>query len=370
VIRDERTIALAVPKIQRQEEMIMKKKGIQMLVLLFAVALFVFAFSPLSSQAQQKPIEITLSHIWPVSSEHHALYQEFAKRIEAGTKGGVKIVIYPSNTLAAPGEVWNAIKSGAVGIGSASPTYQKSGFEFVKAQLIFWIGAPDVEFGGKYMDKFRGKYPALTKEYSDAKILWNYTTSPRVLLTAKKPVLTVADLKGLAIRPATAIEAEMLRKAGAVTPSFMSMGDAYTGMQKGIIDGLWAPLEVLKTYRLAEVTKYVTVWKFEVGQGHYVAMNRNIWNKLPPDMQKVFEKESAWAKGEDLKIWAKTDKDAEKFAKAQGVEFINFPAKEYDKAMTEMIAPVQDTVAATWDKKGYPASKLLADIRQAIKAGK
>jgi len=347
----------------------MEKKGLQTLVLSFVIGMFLFALSPTALQAQQKPIEITLSHIWPSSSDMHALFEQYAKRIETGTGGNIKIVIYPANTLAPAPEVWNAIKSGAVGIGTAWPTYHRSGFEFNNAELFFWIGSPNAEFGAKYMDMFREKYPALKKEYANAKVLWYGTSGPRLLLTGKKAVRTLEDIKGLLIRPANAPEAEILKAFGAITPAFMPMGEVYSTLQKGIIGGLWAPPEVLKSFRLAEVVKYVTRLNFEVGQGKYVAMNWDIWNKLSPDVQKVFEKESAWARTEDLKLWIKGDKDAEEFAKAQGVEFIDFPPKELAKAMA-IIAPIQDSVAATWDAKGYPASALLRDIREAIKAGK
>lgn len=347
----------------------MRKRSLQVFVLSFLVATVPMMLIPLASQAQQQPIEITLSHIWPSSSEHHALYEQYAKRIETGTNGRVKIVIYPANTLTPAPEVWNAIKSGAVGIGTTWATYHRSGFEFNNAQLFFWIGSPNAEFGAKYMDRFREKYPALQKEFADAKVLWYCTSGPRVLLTGKKAVRTVEDLKGLQIRPANPPEAEVLKTFGAITPSFMPMAEVYSALQKGIIGGLWAPAEVLKAYRIAEVAKYVTRWNFEVGQGKYVAMNWNIWNKLPPDVQKVFEKESAWARAEDLKVWTKGDVDAEAFAKTQGVEFIDFAPSEYAKAMA-VIAPIQDAVAATWDGKGYPASALLRDVRDAIKAGK
>jgi TRAP-type C4-dicarboxylate transport system substrate-binding protein len=356
-------------EIQHQEERIMKKKGLYAFGLLLAIVICLFVLSPSAVQAQQKPVELRLSHIWPPGSPQDVLFAQYAKRVETGTNGKVKIVIYPANTLCPPTEVWNAIKSGAVDIGCTFANYHRSGFEFNNAHLNFWIGSPNIEFAAKYMDRFREKYPALKKEFADAKVLWFGHQGPRQLLTAKKAIRKVDDLKGVSIRPASPPEAEMVKGFGAIAPSFMPMSEVYTSLQKGIIGGLWVSVEALKSHRLADVVKYVTRMNFEVGQNKYVAMNWNVWNKLPPDVQKVFEKESAWAKVEDMKVWTNLDIEAEKFAKAQGVEFIDFSPAEHAKEMA-VVAPIQDSVAKAWDAKGYPASALLKDIRQAIKAGK
>jgi len=347
----------------------MKKRGLQTVGLSFVIVTLLFIVGPSVAQAQQKATEITLCHIWPPSAPQHTLFEQYAKRIEAGTNGRVKIVIYPASTLAPAPELWNAIKSGAVGIGCAFANYHRSGFEFNNMELFFWIGSPNIDFAAKYMDMFREKYPALKKEFDGAKVLWFGHQGPRQLLTSKKPVRTIDDLKGLTIRPASPPEAEIVKAFGAIAPSFMPMGEVYQALQKGIVEGLWVSVEALKSYRLAEVVKYVTRMNFEVGQNKYVAMNWDIWNKLPPDIQKVFEKESTWARVEDMKLWTQMDLDAEKFAMAQGVQFIDLPPKELEKEMA-VIAPIQDAVAATWDAKGYPASALLRDIREAIKTGK
>jgi TRAP-type C4-dicarboxylate transport system substrate-binding protein len=143
------------------------------------------------------------------------------------------------------------------------------------------------------------------------------------------------------------------------------MPEVYSSLQKGIIGGLWVSLEVLQSFRMAEVVKYVTRMNFEVGHNKYVAMNWDVWNKLPPDIQKVFERECAWGKEEDIKAWIKADVDAEKFAKGLGVEFIDFPPAEYAKVMS-VVNPIQDAEAAKLDAKGYPASAYLRDIRDAI----
>ena len=60
-------------------------------------------------------------------------------------------------------------------------------------------------------------------------------------------------------------------------------------MSKGVIDGSIAPREVLAGWKQAEVVKYVTEC-YDVGSvsNMYIVMNKDKWNSLSADVQKVF----------------------------------------------------------------------------------
>ena len=343
------------------------KSGIVLCLAFFALT-FVFAAAG-NAQAGQKPIEMSFAHIWPPTSFQHEHYVQWAQRVEKGTNGRVKITMYPVGTLCPPPETWNAIRSGAATIGSAFAIYHRSGFVFNNSTLPFWIGGPpSIEWALKAMDGFREKYPALTKEFRTAKVLWLGCHGPRELFSTK-PVRVIDDFKGLKIRAASPLEVDVVKAFGAVVVPRMPMSDVYNSLQKKIIDGLWTAVEVLKTFRMGEVVKYVTRMNFEVGQNKYVAMNLETWNKLTHDIQKVFEKESEWAKWEGVKLWNQADKDGEQFAKSLGVEFIDLTAKEYQKMMS-IINPIKAEAAKKLDAKGYPATAFLDDINAAITKGR
>jgi len=64
-------------------------------------------------------------------------------------------------------------------------------------------------------------------------------------------------------------------------------------MQKGILDGGFVTYSTLKTMRFAEVAKYMTLCTSTVltpDQGY----DLTTWNKLPPDMQKIFQNNVGW----------------------------------------------------------------------------
>lgn len=325
---------------------------------------------PMVARAEDNPkkyFELKFNHIWAPTSAQNQLFKEWADRVEQASGGRVNIVLYPGSTLSNPVEAWDGLKAGAFDIGSAFVNYHRTAFEFTKAQLYFWVGAPSIEFGMRYMEKFQKKYPILLKEFDGAKLLWTCAQGPRQMLLASKPVHSVEDMKGLKLRAAIPAEVELVKSLGATAPSFVPMGQVYSALQKNMYDGLWVSTEVLKSFRLAEVVKFVVNASLEVGHGKYVAMNQKVWDSLPSDIQGVIEKECSWAKEEDIKLWTKADEEGLEFAKSSGTEYIKLPQQELDKFMAK-VRPIQDQVAKEMDAKGYPGTALLNDVRQAIES--
>ena len=84
----------------------------------------------------------------------------------------------------------------------------------------------------------------------------NWAYGARHTLTTK-PVNTVDDLKGLQIRvPTNQIQSKCFEVLGA-TPVGMSLGDVYTALQQGTIDGGENPLSTLYGRKHHEVAKYL-----------------------------------------------------------------------------------------------------------------
>ena len=84
----------------------------------------------------------------------------------------------------------------------------------------------------------------------------NWAYGARHTLTTK-PVNTVEDLKGLQIRvPTNQIQTKGFEVLGA-TPVGMSLGDVYTALQQGTIDGGENPLSTLYGRKHHEVAKYL-----------------------------------------------------------------------------------------------------------------
>ena len=80
--------------------------------------------------------------------------------------------------------------------------------------------------------------PRATKEF---KILWFLSVPLTRLMTVKTPVKSLADMKGLRIRSASATETEGLKLLEA-TPIGMPISEVSISLQKGIIERVFTPL--------------------------------------------------------------------------------------------------------------------------------
>lgn len=113
----------------------------------------------------------------------------------------------------------------------------------------------------------------------------NWAYGARHTLTTK-PVHTAADLKGLMIRvPTNAIQTKGFEVLGA-TPVGMSLGDVYTALQQGTIDGGENPLSTLYGRKHHEVAKYLIL------DGHVLNFTNWIcsadwFNSLTPEQQEA-----------------------------------------------------------------------------------
>jgi TRAP-type C4-dicarboxylate transport system substrate-binding protein len=94
-------------------------------------------------------------------------------------------------------------------------------------------------------------------------------------------------------------------------------------------------------------------------------MNLGVWNKLPKDIQKVFEDNIEWWGLETDKAFIKADVEGKEIAKKLGVELINLPKDEMEK----FYAPVKELAAKeakALDARGLPGTKMYQEAQNLI----
>ncbi len=109
------------------------------------------------------------------------------------------------------------------------------------------------------------------------------------ILASKKPVKSLADLKGLKVR-ATGLSAKIVEALGG-TPVAMSQPETYEALSKGVVEATLCPIETLKGWKQGEAIEYV-VDSTAIGYttAMFVVMNKEKWAALPADVQKVFDR--------------------------------------------------------------------------------
>lgn len=331
------------------------------------VALALIAVPVLSacgqSGAPAQTIELTYNNFFPSTHFHSILADEFSKEIAKRTNGGVKITYYAGGSLIAADKTYGGIVDGIADIGMSVYSYTLGRFPatgMVDMPHSYPGGYVATMVANDFYQKFK---PA---ELNDTHILYSHAHGPGLILTAKKPVRTLEDMKGLVIRSnGLAIQlAEALGASGYAA----AQGATYELLSKGTIDGSYSPLEVLKGWKQAEVISYVTNAR-DIGYtaNMFVTMNKNKWDSLPDNYKKIFTDVSAeWIEKHGM-VWDYYDKVAKDyFLTFPGREVIELSPAEMDR-WVKAIQPVKDKYMSDITAKGLDAKTMESYILERVK---
>lgn len=244
------------------------------------------------------------------------------------TRSGGTLAIKPSwaGALLSSEHSMEELRHGVADIGLITPIYVKGGAHLIRLQSGFYIGTTTMESQLALYRCLENGSDQFAEELQGLKILAIQGGSLPGLVTTSKPVRSLDDMRGMRLRAPT----ELLGVLGTLgaDPVNMPMGDVYSALAKGVLDGVVAPLDTFRSLHFAEVADYYT--ELVVPRGAYPAraMGMARWNALSADHKQVLEEgvavwEAALAEQVELAM-----AEGLMEARAGGVEFLEFPAAE------------------------------------------
>lgn len=171
------------------------------------------------------------------------------------------------------------------------------------------------------------------------------------------PIRTVEDFEGYKLRvPDVPAYIDMFTALNCNAIP-LAMGDIYTGLQTGTVDGLEFPISAVLQNKLAELTKYQTITN-HTGSMQFLFINNDVFNGLTAEQQDVLKACAADAEVYGLQLLDENKAAWAAEAESLGVETIELPADE--------LAKVQDLMTPVVEK--YTADKFSADMIAEIRA--
>jgi TRAP-type C4-dicarboxylate transport system substrate-binding protein len=318
--------------------------GVSMIVLLFSSS-YVFG--------QAKPIELSYSHQYPASHKSAILATEWAKEIETRTNGRVKITVYPGNTLTPADKNYQSVVNGVSAIGSSTLGYTRGRFpimEVIDLPLGYKSANAAVQLANEVYNKYK------PKELDDTKVMYFFAHGPGFFQT-KKAINKLEDFKGMKLR-CTGLSAKVVSALGG-TPVAMPMPETYDAISRGIVEGSVGPMEALYGWKLAEVIKFTDQnYGSAFSAAFYVVMNKEKWNSLPPDVQKIIEAVNTEWIPRAGKVWDDIDKEGTDFTLKQGNKIITY-SKEETERWAKAVRPLLDEYVKNAKDKGLPGDDVL-----------
>jgi TRAP-type mannitol/chloroaromatic compound transport system substrate-binding protein len=227
---------------------------------------------------------------WPGGPLMDIGAKAYAQRMEQFTGGRIKIQTFPGGALGNALKVPETVKNGVAELGHTwmgydwgkDPTTVLFGGyagSFDTERMLHWI----YEGGGLQLQRqFREEQDGIVSTVL-------FIRTAEVFLHSRKPVKTLADLKGLKIRTAGAW-LEMAKDLGAA-PVTTAGGDVYPMLERGAIDATeWGTLWENISPGFYKVAKYLIYPGVHQPTAPFeLCINKEVWNKLTPADRALME---------------------------------------------------------------------------------
>ena len=233
----------------------------------------------------QQPIVIKFSHVAAADAPKGKAAEHFKKLAEEGTRGRVKVELYPNSMLYKDKEEMEALQLGAVQMlapapGKFGPLGVKE-FEVLDLPYLF----DNMAMAERVTQGPVGQQLLKKLDARGISGLAFWDNGFRVF-TSNKPVRRPTDLKGQKIRiQSSKVTESQMRDVGSL-PQVMAFSELYQALQTGVVDGQENPVTHVYTQKFYEVQKYMTLTNHTY-HGYVVIANKKFWEGLPPDIRGV-----------------------------------------------------------------------------------
>ncbi len=313
--------------------------------------------------AEETPQNITLQFatFWPagdfqVAEGHQAWADEITARVAAETNHTISFEWHYAQALLSMQELYEGTSQGVTDIASTCPAYTPGLFPATEAFELPGYNNDNALVSSVTMHEAWKQSVILQEEYAGVKVMHFWATGPGVFIT-NTPVRSTEDIAGLDIR-AVGGTIPWVTALGANPVSF-GMGASYENLETGVVDGLLAPTDVLKGFRLAEVTKYITKCPPTYNIVFMKIMNWDTLNSLPPSVQQIFNEVNEKYVIEYGKLRTdQTNLGLEYAINEFGHEVIELDPEEYQR-WVELIDPIMEQWVSKADSMGLPGQEII-----------
>jgi tripartite ATP-independent transporter DctP family solute receptor len=311
---------------------------------IFSAGIFVaVTFASSAGFAQQKMV-LKASDVHPAGYPTVVAVENLGKKLEAATNGRISVQMYPSMQLGGEKEAIEQAQIGAiafarVSVGTLGPVVDDLNvfnLPYVFRNTTHMQHVIDGPIGQELLDKVTNSGKGLIGlSWMDA--------GARNFYNTKKPIKTMADLKGMKVRVmGNPMFVEMANSMGGNGVA-MGYDQVFSALQTGVVDGAEnnPPSFVFDNHY--QVAKFYTVDEHLIVP-EMLVFSKKAWDAMSKEDQALLIKFSKEAQQEERKLWDVYEQQAMDKAKAAGIQIIQ--VSDADKKA------FQDAVKPVWDKYG------------------
>ena len=311
------------------------------------------------SAAQQAKAEFTLKLMGINRTlDPWKLYEEWTQTVEKRTNGRVQFELTSLPELGLGGaETIRVLKTGVVDVTETYGGYVAGELPLIEILELPGI-FPDPETAKKAIMAWKPMEAKILDEKANA-VLLAMAVYPDQAIFSKKPVRKLDDFKGLKIRVHSVALSSLVAGLGG-DPLTVAFAEVYTALERGTLDAAISGTKPGYGLRWYEVAKYL-VGPISMRPHVALAINKNTWKRLPPDIQAIMKEEAE-------KIVEGKSFDAIEGWNKEGIDKSVEKGMEHQPFSPELQATIKEIlrtkVVPEWIKRagGQEAAKLFNDI--------
>jgi len=274
------------------------------LKLVFALVLIVtfITMGAFNVWAAPEKFNWTLAVETQMGNYTNEVYAEGIERILERTNGNLDIKMRTCLELGYSGkEQLREVKKGSVQWAIVPEGYIQGDEPVIGLTWLPFL-TPSWESGRAGYEAIKPLMNNVLQKKWNCRLMWMHPFPEIAVHTNKREIRTLDDFKGLKLRVPGGYWAQAVEAAGGVAVN-IPMGDTYTALSRGTVDGVITSFQSLVENSWAESCPVSSRMPFVAVAGTLSFLNLDDWNSLPEDYQKIVLEECQ--KMED-ELWLKS----------------------------------------------------------------
>jgi len=275
---------------------------------------------------------------------HTKSFAQFGEKLTELTGGQITVDLYPNSALGSHREMLESIQMGTLEITKSMSTdlsaYVPEAALFGLPYMFTSLEHMDACIDGGVKEWFNEKLAA----YDLTVIAW-LDAGSRSVYNSRRPVNVMADMEGLLLRvPENDVYMSAMAAFGA-TGTPMAMGEIYSALQSGVIDGAENAAAVLYSMKHYEVAKYFSLTE-HIRTPDVLVMSKSYLEGLPQEIQDAVREAAAYLEDVERDNWAAYDDTCIADLEAGGTVINEVDKTEFIEASASVWEKFEDIVGA------------------------
>jgi TRAP-type transport system periplasmic protein len=284
-------------------------------------------------QSNKESYELIFAHDAIDSSSWSKAIKKFAEIAEGKSDGRLKVKIYGNSELGSQKQVLESMDLGTVDMTYAFdplsmwvPEINTYNFLYLFKDLDHIREVDSGEVGTKIKN--------LVVEKAGMRPIMSFMREARQL-TSSKPINSLEDVKGMKIRVAQSTASINAWEALGTKPVPMPMGEVFSALQQGVIDGQENPNSIIYARKIYEVNKHVALTNHQYAP-IWVLISEEKYQSLPKDLQEVILEAAKEAEIYESELAQKEWDEVKQILEKEGVQFTQPDTTEFMEAVKDV----------------------------------